>query len=501
MEILNNTVLRKPKVMHMVLTDMCNLSCPICRESKLPYWFKPGMDKTNLRLATPVVESIVESCFDDLEQLRLDSGGELLLSKELPYVLDEATKRDLPIFISSNGMLLTPAHAQMLVNSSLNEMQISLDSPDAETLALIRRGANLDGVIQGARNLVEARNSVPGKQLDIAFHAALFKQNLRQFPDLIRLAAELGLDTVSYMYGHVPEFLDPDWSIYWERHLVNDVILEARKVADEHGIFLNGPPLFPGKIRQLNPAPKICNYLTDWTYIDSNARVAPCCIASDHHFGSLKTESFHDIWNGEKYNSLRGNYNSVEPDNGKCSKCYIIGDWNPDDYRCHFAKKHWDYCEDVLKGQEKKRYDICRYGNYEFSGEFTDELEELCNLQSRSNWPAVLSMLDALENKYPDTPEFQFIRVDVLIMSGGFDETLILVDHLINRNPDEINLSNQKIRCLILMKKYREALLCLEASLKIDSNNLETRKLLQELMLIIRERKASAESLRRIRVG
>ena len=155
--------------MHLNLTNACNLNCRICRPEDFRY--------SATYLERTVIERVIVEVFDSLTELRLDSSGELLMAKELPFVLAEATRRRIPTKICTNGVLITDQVAEMLCRSSISNVQISLDSPDKDTLEWIRTRAKFEKVVGGARTLVEWRART-GSTLRINFHAAVMRQNL-----------------------------------------------------------------------------------------------------------------------------------------------------------------------------------------------------------------------------------------------------------------------------------------------------------------------------------
>jgi radical SAM protein with 4Fe4S-binding SPASM domain len=320
-------LLDMPQLLQLVMTNSCNLNCRICRPEDFQY------TKTFQNRET--LENIVDQLFDYLSYLRLDSGGELFLNKELPFVLSEAEKRGIGIFISTNGMLLNDKNIEILMQSSVEKMQISFDSADKETLEWIRHKADFDKITSNIQNLV-ARNRENGKKLLINMHAAIFKQNIDHLPDLVRLAASLGIDGITYSFGFCHSYMKPEWSPLWHKQRCLDSVGEAFELSKELGIDLNGPRDFKG-----NPAQEFCSYLFKKTYINENGEIWPCCLGSCS-IGNINEINFRELWHGEKYRKLRESYNTGDPYWYKCGKCSMTKGFDPDDPEIFFAPEHWD---------------------------------------------------------------------------------------------------------------------------------------------------------------
>jgi radical SAM protein with 4Fe4S-binding SPASM domain len=326
------------RTMHIILTSACNIQCRICKDENTV--FKAGY------LSKEALEGIVEDAFDEITHLRVDSSGELTLYPHLQYVLDEATKRNISIFVSTNGTRINEKYAEMLVGSSMESMQVSLDSSDKATNEWLRKGAKHEDVLRGARLLVEAKKKL-GKTLpEIHFHAAIFQQNAHQIKDLVQLADDMGINGVTLAYGFTLPFMDPNWSIFFYRELCNAKIDEAREYAEKLGLFFNSP--FPflhdNKIPQ---SEQHCQYLDSWTVVSQEGKVYPCCISSagPTSLGSIHEEKLSDIWKGKRYEDLRKSYNTDKPTLEKCANCYLVTGWDRDDYKIHFAPNHWPEVE------------------------------------------------------------------------------------------------------------------------------------------------------------
>jgi len=476
---------QKPKTIHLNLTEKCNLLCRICKPEDFSSY------EGCASLSRDVIDKVIAEAFDTLSHLRLDSAGELLLSPHLSYVLEEATKRNIPIFVSSNGALITEEKAEMLCSSSLDCIQISVDSPERETLEWIRRGADYDKVIQGAKNLVKARERRGSKKPRIEFHAALMRQNIKQLPDLMRLARNIGIDGVGVAYCFIHQYMDPEWAVFWEKETCNTIIREAAAVARELGISFNAPLAFNAP-RTIDTT-RYCQYLFDWSYIQPTGKVYPCCISSgEYECGDLNTELFTDVWFGKKYNELRDTYNSPNPVYYKCASCYISAGWHPNDYKSHFNQAHWKYIEERLKcTPEEQQSAYCTYGDYLLPADLADDIKEtaLLNHTGRAEVASAI-LLNAL-TKHPEIPDLHNIYAETLVQSGHTTQARQVIERILHQWPENWQALNNLAVLETYDHKYRNALELFKKVLEINPGNKNARKNL----LALKEQITAASNL------
>ncbi|MDX9714329.1 MAG: radical SAM protein [Dissulfurispiraceae bacterium] len=453
--------IKMPKHLHLNLTQICNLKCRICR---------PEDYHTTDSLSGEIIDKVIDDTFDHLEQLRIDSAGELLLSKHLPYVLQEATKRNLPIFVSSNGTLMTEEKAELLCSSSMNNIQISIDSPVKETLEWIRRGAKYEDVIQGAKNLVKARKKLNRTDLKIDFHAALLQQNLDHLPDLVRLGKEIGVDCVGFAYGYTHAIMDPEWSVFWIKEKCNKVIAEASALAKELGIGFNGPLSFSTDTYVISAPNRYCHYLYEWSYVQPTGQVLPCCIGTTS-MGDLNKNTFKEIWHGEKYNQLRNTYNTPNPLDKKCLGCYITAVWDPEDYRAHFNEAHWDYVEKKLKDIPKIEYKRCVYGEYEFPGKLIEAIVRVVGFIHDKKFDRATEEVEKTINVCQDSIDLYDLYAECLIKSGDDKRAAVLLERMVQRVPQNIRAINIWTGIEIRRQNFNKGLTLIKQALAINPND------------------------------
>jgi MoaA/NifB/PqqE/SkfB family radical SAM enzyme len=330
--------LSMPSTMHVALTSACNLTCRTCRPEH------PRATSLDDRL----IDQLIEQVFPTLTDLRLDIAGEPTLHRaKFRRIIDAAARHGVSVFICTNAMLIDDELASWLcANPAMAKIQLSLDSVDPERLEWIRRGATLDGITQGIRRLVKYRKAEGRQDLVFNVHAALLSNNIDELPDFVRYCADQGVETLSNMFGFVQSFMSPDLSVFWDKPRHNARIDEATELAKQLGVAFN----YWGKFNLDRPAVEVdivagertpCHYLTDWTAINSDGHVGPCCLDIWFDLGDLQRSDFSTLWHGEAYEALRRTHATDNPTNPKCAACYNRLNWDVNSFRPYFHPDHW----------------------------------------------------------------------------------------------------------------------------------------------------------------
>lgn len=147
--------------------------------------------------------------FPHLDSLVLNGVGESLLHPDLPEFVALARSRvpaECVIGFQSNGMLLEKPLADRLVQSGLNRICFSVDSPDPLQMADLRAGSTLDQVGQAFSLMTKAGSQAPG--FEIGAQIVVSPQNLAHLPDLLRWCAGRGASFV--IVSHVLPYAQAD---------------------------------------------------------------------------------------------------------------------------------------------------------------------------------------------------------------------------------------------------------------------------------------------------
>ena len=272
----------------MDTTNHCNLRCSMCPmrfsdSDPLRKWLH--MDR---RLFLKVREQV----FPRAAVVGLSCGAEPFCNPGIGECLKSLLESGVPgRELVTNGTLLNRDNAALLVRHPPTTLFVSIDGARPETHAAIRGGADLKTIEANLRELsrLRGRRRFPV----VALSTTLQKANLKEIPDLVALAADIGasamglVQLVPYMglstLGSVVDLDSPE---------TMDILGMAADRAKRLGITLTLPD------RSERAAGGPCPYLDSTVYLAPDGAVFPCPYwNTGNPIGNLNDENFDTVWN------------------------------------------------------------------------------------------------------------------------------------------------------------------------------------------------------------
>ena len=326
----------EPRVVFIEVTNRCNLLCQTC-----PRTF---FDREPLKSLTLEEFVVIAEQFPKMQRALLHGIGEPLLNRGLPEIIAYLKGRNIEVIINSNGTLLSPAWQENLINSGLDEYRCSIDGAKDETYARIRGANLLPKLRKGLEELVRTKARLGSATPRISIWCVATRENLEELPDLLRLAARLGVPEV-YLQRMVYFAKEPDEQYGMARDekaifgkfndYQDEVIEKCSRLSQELEVEFRASgardPLNSfAAARPSDFAPwQAC--LRPWTtaYVTANGNCLPCCISpfatNDYEsliLGNLFERPFADIWNDALYQDFRTRLLSDHPHQA-CSSCGV----------------------------------------------------------------------------------------------------------------------------------------------------------------------------------
>ena len=276
-----------PVIAHIEPTSLCNLKCPLCPSGN------GSLTRVRERMDYQNFKTIIDKLPPTIKMVLLWNQGEPFIVKDLPKMIRYAKRRDIYLVTSTNGHYFRKEKmVHSIVKSGIDEVIVSLDGADQEVYEKYRVGGRLDLVFEGIERLARTKNLYRSKTPMIHLQFILMRQNIHQKDDMIRIGQKLGADRISFKTVQVTGFEGG------ENYLPDDPEFTRYQQKTSNGRYIT---------RKRRFFPDDCLRLWYSTVINCDGRISPCCFDKDgdYELGNLISESFSEIWKGEKYQGFR----------------------------------------------------------------------------------------------------------------------------------------------------------------------------------------------------
>jgi glycosyltransferase involved in cell wall biosynthesis/MoaA/NifB/PqqE/SkfB family radical SAM enzyme len=312
--------------------DDCNLHCVMCEEHSE---FRPphaGRGAERVRQPRRMPLELIQRTLADLSGNGLvevipSTMGEPLLYKHFEELLDLCAVHGVKLNLTTNGSfprLGAYEWARRIVPVG-SDVKISMNGATAETQESIMRGSRWARLLDNLIAFVRERDSYfakHGERCRVSIQVTFMESNVDELPDLVRLAAEFGVDRVKghHVWTHFDALKgesvrrSPEAIVHW-----NEVVARTRAVAEDcrlpngQKVLLDNIfPLDPDAGDELVPGGR-CPFLGQEAWVNTEGRFDPCCAPDELRrtlgsFGNLSGRSLLDLWNSEEYRFLVATY-------------------------------------------------------------------------------------------------------------------------------------------------------------------------------------------------
>lgn len=280
-----------PKKINLgIQEDYCNLSCPKC----LVFGTNkdPAFNIKDVVTGVMPMKNIIR-ILDEIKDYKSAIGAsfwvEPLVVKQFKEFVLEAKKRDIPVTLGTNGLLITEKMAAFLVDN-VSTISVSIDATTKETLLLTRSTTRLARIHQAVFLLLEKRGSNKSPRIVVNFTVDESNQHEQK------------------------EFLD-----YWLKYV--DAVRINEMYTYERGI--------DNLIVTRERTP--CREIYDQMNIDFNGEVRMCCLDGFRvtNLGNVFEEGVYNVWHGEGLSSVRKNHEEGNYDAEPfCKNCTVWASYN-----------------------------------------------------------------------------------------------------------------------------------------------------------------------------
>jgi len=215
--------------------------------------------------------------------------------------------------ITNGSLIRNERMIETICDSGLDNITFSLDGAERKTYESIRRGGKFGVLVENIRALNRTRKKKHVK-LTLAINFVAMKQNVRELPELLKLASQLGVSLVS-VSGLIP----------YQKAFCDQVLYQFSPRIDASYKFITDAMRLAKRLRVRLMLPRlsisnsrICD--TKLSFVSYDGLVSPCenLICKRVFFvegekrslnplimGDLKRQSFFEIYNSSAYAQFR----------------------------------------------------------------------------------------------------------------------------------------------------------------------------------------------------
>ena len=280
-------------------TTSCNLRCPECPSGLRSFTRPTGM------LEVDTLKRLLNEIGQHLVYLNLYFQGEPYLHPDMNELVRIGAAHGLYTSTSTNAHFLRPERCAEIVQSGLSRLIVSIDGMTQETYASYRVGGQLDKVLEGTRNMVEARRANGGQGPHLVWQFLVVGPNEHEVDTIEQHAKRIGVDELVIKTAQIDQ---PE---------------------DGHPLLTESPELrrydrdTAGEWFLRNPLADECWRMWHGCVMTWDGKVVPCCFDKDAHhtMGSIGEQAFKDIWFSPKYEAFRAQIFSNRSALEMCQNC------------------------------------------------------------------------------------------------------------------------------------------------------------------------------------
>ena len=261
-----------PLHLDIAITNACNLACTFCARTvrvEEGTWRKT--QHMSLELFKKIIDDAVEL---GTYSINLNLLNEPLIHPDLPEMIHYAKDKGIiDVHFHTHGGLLTPDKVESLLESGLDRLLLSLDTPYKEKYNKIRVFSDFDLVMDNLKQFKKTRD-------DKGLLSPTIRVSCIQFPET----------TVEEIHDAKTLFLQFADSIGFQQYV------DPRKEVGKDIEYTTG-----------YKSNFVCHQPFTRLSIIEDGRVSPCCIDYDQELiiGDVNKQSLKSIWESKKLNDIR----------------------------------------------------------------------------------------------------------------------------------------------------------------------------------------------------
>lgn len=334
--------------LEMDIVNRCNIRCVMCFHS-----LESTRRERTVYLSSDDFASVASRVLPYSHRLTLSLGNEPLMSPHFTEILRIACSHKVPnVNFFTNGLLLNDENIDAIIEYGVTQLCVSIESATPATYKAIRRGGDFDHLVRNVERLVERRNAAGSTTPRVRFDVVMMQRNIHEMGDLVKLAARLGVQELSFRHLVSFEGLGMEnESLKYTKALSNYWLDMALATAAELGLDVQTRPAFfelgdeaaPLMATATTPflQTPYCPFPFFHISMGPGGHVLPCPHShGEVPYGQISAETPLDqIWLNPKFTTLRQRILRHDPAD-MCRRCPFLGDKNPNLAEFFVTRQH-----------------------------------------------------------------------------------------------------------------------------------------------------------------
>lgn len=284
--------MKKFKKFYIEITNICNLACKFCPQTKR----KPEM------MNVETFSNILDKIKPYTDYIYLHVKGEPLLHPELDKFLDISHEKGLKVNITTNGTLINKVKETLLGKPALRQINFSLHSFDGNENKGIKDDY-IDNILEFAREAREKTDMI------IAYR-------------LWNLDTDNILNLQKKKNDYIIKRLEEEYKLEFS---IEEKVPEGRGVKIAEKVYLNQDHEFqwPDLENEKYLGDSFCYALRTQIAVLVDGTVVPCCLDGEGvvNLGNIKKEDFKDILESERAINIVDGFSKRKAVEELCKKC------------------------------------------------------------------------------------------------------------------------------------------------------------------------------------
>ena len=311
--------------------DDCNLRCIMCEEHSIysPCQMKrkeQGLPRR--RMGIELIEKVMEETKNsNLKEIIPSTMGEPLLYRDFEKILDLCKKYEVKLNLTTNGTFPkfgAVKWAEKIVPVG-SDVKISWNGATKKTSELIMIGSNFESRVQNVKDFVKVRDEIAatgGNFCRVTFQLTFIESGLTEIPEVVKLAASLGVNRVKghHLWVFTKEMEEESMRRNHDSIKRWNAIVDQTLEMQERYRLPNGEKVLLENIYHLEEnateelvAKGVCPFLGKEAWVSAKGRFGPCCAPDEDRktlgdFGNVNEQSLLEIWESPAYKHLQKNY-------------------------------------------------------------------------------------------------------------------------------------------------------------------------------------------------